>query len=217
VEVQDLLCFVARSRADGGARRIHRKESSMKTRFAFAAIAAACFSTFAIGQMGPGMPHGQGMGPGMMGDHGDGCEMSQGMPHGQGMKHGQGMQHGQGMGPGMMGGPGMASPFSPEALAALNLTEEQKTKVKGIHRDLQRKRHGLMGSLQDARWQAQDSAKSAEIDMAGARKNYDTMAAIHKQLFEAQLEAHKSIEGVLTKEQRDQLRKAPRHHGPGPR
>lgn len=190
----------------------------MRTRFALAALAAATVSTFAAAQMGPGMGpgmmQGRGMGPGMGQQD---CPMAgQGMGPGmggKGMMHGRGGMHGgMGMrGGGMERGPGLA------ALEALNLTDEQRAKVTEIRRDLQRKNHSLMGSLREIRWKGQDVAKSAELDVAAARKLYDEGAAVRKQMFEARLEARAKAEAVLTKEQREQLRALPRPHRHGPR
>ena len=179
----------------------------MKTRFALAALAAACLSTVAAAQMGSGMNHpgmgpgmgGQGMGPGMKG--GAECPMAQGMMGGRG--HGHGMMGGRHGGPGMQGGPGF------KALEALNLSEEQRGKVREIRRDLQRTNHALMGSLREIRWKGQDLAKAGTVDVAAAKKLYDEGAAVRKQMFEARLEARAKAEAVLTKEQREQLRKAP--------
>ncbi len=208
----------------------------MKVRFALAALAAACLSTVALAQPGPGM-EGRGMGPGMMGGPGGGmgqpgCPMEQGMKGGPGMGPGmgQGMAHGmghgrmgggmgQGMGHGRMGGGmgmEMAGPFGGRALESLNLTAEQKAKVTEIRRDLQRKRHGLMGSMHEARWQAEDARKGGEIDDAAARKAYDAVAAVRKQMFEAGLEARSRIRAVLTKEQVEKLRQAPPRRGAPP-
>jgi Spy/CpxP family protein refolding chaperone len=209
----------------------HRLEQTMKTRLAVAAAVAAGFATFAAAQMGPGMDHrgmgpgmmgGQGMGPGMMGAQGmgpgmmggpGGCGM--GMMGGQGMGHGmmggQGMMRGQGMGRGMM------AFHDPAALERLGLNEEQRGKIRDVQRDLQRKHHALMGSMRDLGWQAEDNARSATFDEAAARKNYDAMAAIRKQAFEARLDARKRIEAVLTTEQRDQLRRGTSAAGPVPR
>lgn len=183
----------------------------MKTRFALAALVAATLSTLAAAQMGPGMGHGpgpgmmgQGAGPGMTGP-GD-CPMAQGRGpgmQGRGMMHGPGMMGGQGMGMGMHGGPGLA------AIEALGLTDEQRAKVTEIRRDLQRKNHALMSSLREVRWKGQDLAKAPVLDVAAARKLYDEGAAVHKQMFEARLEARAKAEAVLTKEQREQLRKSP--------
>ncbi|MBL0143211.1 MAG: Spy/CpxP family protein refolding chaperone [Betaproteobacteria bacterium] len=186
----------------------------MKTGFALAAVAAACLSTIAAAQMGPGMMGGpgmsggpgmgQGMGQGMVGGPGrmGGQGMGPGMTGGRGgCEMGPGMTHGKGMGAGMMGGPVMAG------VEALNLTDEQRGKVTEIRREVQRKNHALMGSMHELKWQAEDAAKTAEFDEAAARKRFDAMAAIHKQMFETRLDARKRIDSVLTKEQREQLRK----------
>ena len=191
----------------------------MKTAFVVTAITAAVLSTAAVAQMGqgmgPGRMGGQGMGPGM-GGQAD-CPMGSGM--GPGMQ-GHGKMHGPGAGRGMMGGHGMGmrgmggmGGFA--GLEALNLTDEQRGKVTEIQRDLQRKTHGLKGSLREIRWQSQDAAKATEFDDAAARKRYDSQAAVRKQMFEARLEAHKRIQDVLTKEQREQLRKSGRPGVPG--
>ncbi|MDH5263458.1 MAG: Spy/CpxP family protein refolding chaperone [Betaproteobacteria bacterium] len=188
----------------------------MKTAFVVSAVTAACLSTFAAAQMGPGMMQGQGPGHGMMHGQGPGPGPGAGMmgqpgcPMGPGMQ-GQGMRHGPGMGGGMMGmhgeGAGAMDGARWAALGRLNLSDEQRTKVTTIRRDLQRKNHALMGSMHEIRWQAEDARKSAEFDEAAARKRYDAGAAIRKQMFEARLEAHKKIQDVLTKEQREQLGK----------
>jgi Spy/CpxP family protein refolding chaperone len=235
-----------------GANRAPRKEFSMKSRLAIAAIAAASISTFAFAQadsgpcpmtggagMGPGMMGGQGMSPGMMGGHGmmGGQGMGPGMMGGRGMMGGQGMgpgmmgghgmMGGQGMGPGMMGGRGMMGGhgmmgggmmggYGPGALAALKLTPEQRAKMTEVQRDIERKHWGLMGSMRELGWKAQDAAGAAQFDEAAMRKNYEAMAAIRKEMFEAGLDARKRLESVLTKEQREQLRRATQAGGPSP-
>ena len=169
----------------------------MKARFALAALAAASFATVAAAQMGGGM-HPQGMGPGMGGQGmGPGMKGSADCPMGRGMMGGR---HGGG---GRMQGPGLKD------LEALNLTEEQRDKVREIRRDMQRANHALMVSLREVRWKGQDLAKAGTVDVAAAKKLYEEGAAVHKRMFENRLEARAKAEAVLTKEQREQLRKAP--------
>jgi Spy/CpxP family protein refolding chaperone len=182
-------------------------EPAMRTRFALAALAAATLSTLAAAQMGPGMGHG--MGPGMMGGPGTGAAdrpMGQGPDAGM---TGRGMMHRHGMGGGMMGGRGMGMMEGPglAAIEALNLTDDQRGKLTEIRRDLQRRNHALMGSLREVRWKSQDAAKAPEFDATAARKRYKEGAAIRKQMFEARLDARVKAEAVLTREQREQLRK----------
>lgn len=183
----------------------------MKVRFASAALAAACVSTLAAAQMGPGTMGGPGMGQAMHQEH----AMGPGAMHGAGgcpmagAGQGPGMGGGHRMHGGMMEG-GMKGGLSPRALEALDLTGEQRAKITEIRRDLQRRNHALMGTLRDVRWKRQDIAKSGEIDMEAARKLYDEGAAVRKQMFEARLDARAKIEALLTKAQREQLRKPPR-------
>jgi len=152
---------------------------------------------------GPGMM-GQGMGPGMMGQgYGPGM-MGYGMM-GQGM--GPGMM-GQGMGPGMMGGmmgPGMMYGANP--YAALDLSAEQRAKISAIQEQLWRKRWDLMGKMHEERYHMHQLMSGAVTDDAAARKAYQAMADAHKQMFDAMLAAHKQIDAVLTKEQRDKLKR----------
>jgi len=151
---------------------------------------------------GPGMM-GQGYGPGMMGQgYGPGM-MGQGM--GPGMM-GYGMM-GQGMGPGMMGGmmgPGMMYGANP--YAALDLSAEQRAKISAIQEQLWRKRWDLMGKMHEERYHMQQLMSGVVTDDAAARKAYQSMADAHKQMFDAMLAAHKQIDAVLTKEQRDKLK-----------
>jgi Spy/CpxP family protein refolding chaperone len=179
----------------------------MRTRFALAALAAATLSTLALAQMGPGMGHGmmggRGMGPGA--GQQDCPMMGQGMGPGmggKGMMYGQGGRHGGGMmGGDMAGGPGLA------AIEALELTPEQRAKVTELRRDVQRRNHALMGSMREIRWKGQDLRSAPELDAAASRKLYDEGAAVRKQMFESRLEARAKAEALLTREQREQLRK----------
>jgi Spy/CpxP family protein refolding chaperone len=187
----------------------------MRTRYALAALVATTISTFAAAQMGPGMGGGPGMGRGSgagMGQGGD-CPMQQGMGGPQG-RVGM-MGHHGGMGGGMHGGMmGMGQGLSPAVLATLNLTPEQQAKITEIRRDQQRKRHTLMGAMRETRWKAQDAQKDGFNEDA-ARKQFDAMAAMRKEMFEAGLATRKQIDAVLTPEQREKLKKA--RPGPGPK
>jgi len=197
----------------------------MKARFALAALAAATISTMTFAQMGPGMGMGQGHGPGM-GPPAD-CPMMQqggGGPYGPGGGGMMGRHGGMGggmmgggmgggmMGGGMMGGGMMGHHLPPGLLASLNLTPEQQAKVTEIQREAQRKRHGFMGSMRELRWKGQDAQKDGFNEDA-ARKQFDAMAALRKEMFESGLATRKQIDAVLTPEQREKLKKA----RPGPR
>jgi Spy/CpxP family protein refolding chaperone len=172
----------------------------MRMRFALAALAAATLSTIAVAQMGPGMGGGPGMGRGMMPAD---CPMQPGKT-GEGMGHHGMMGGGMGMmggGMGMMGG-GMGMMGR---LAALDLTPEQRAKVTEIQRDAMRKHHGFMGTMMEMRWKTQDAQKDG-FNADAARKQYDAMAAIRKEMFESGLKAREQFNAVLTPEQREKLR-----------
>jgi Spy/CpxP family protein refolding chaperone len=144
--------------------------------------AAAILGGTALGQ-------GYGMGPGMMGGgYGPGYGMGPGMMGGHGP--------GQGMGPGMMGGG-----YGP-GYAALNLTDEQRKKIDAVQEDVWRKQGELMGAMHAQSGRMHDDFGK---DDAAARAAFDTMATMHKQMFETRLEARKRIDAVLTPEQRKQL------------
>ena len=125
---------------------------------------------------------------------------------------GPGTTGGQAVGQGTIGG------IHPAALAALNLTEQQRVKVTEIQRELQRKKWGLIGSMRELRWKHEDALNAPDFDPELARNTFDAMAAVRRTMFEAGLDARKAIEAVLTNEQREQLRKrkgASAHAGDG--
>lgn len=133
---------------------------------------------------------GRGMGPGMMRGEGHG--------RGDGMR--PDMMHGQGMGGGMMGGHGLNLP---------DLTNEQRAQIAEIQKELHRKQWALMGQMHEQRWQSGGGMHGGPLDEQAARKHYDAMSAIHKQMFENSLEARKRIDSLLTPQQREQLRNRP--------
>jgi Spy/CpxP family protein refolding chaperone len=181
----------------------------MKRKLITAAIAAAIFTTAAWAQGGPGMMGGNGpgcgMGPGMMGGYGPGYGMAPGMMGGYGP--GCGMGHGMmgGYGPGGYGmGPGMMGGYGPEGYNPLKLSDEQRTKVADIQHDVWRKQWALMSSMHELRFRSQGAEAPNDAE---ARKIYQASADLRKQMFENSLDARKRIDAVLTKEQREQLRR----------
>lgn len=168
----------------------------MTARHALAALAAACLCTHATAQAGPGMGIGPGAGPAAKPAQVPGAMQ---VP-GRAVREGSGLE----------GGPMLPG------VETLDLTPEQREKVTGIRRELQRRVQVLTVSLRELRLQTGDADRVGEFDAATARKRYDEAAAIRKQMFEARLEARVELEAVLTKEQREQLRKAARPTPPGP-
>lgn len=127
--------------------------------------------------MGPGM-----MGPGMMGGYGN-----------------------YGMGPGMMGhgmGPGMMWGY-----ANLDLTAEQRKQIADIQQNAFKSMWQLMGAMHEQDYHMNWMSWARPFDEAEARKAFQAMTEAHKAMFEAQLDARRRIDAVLTKEQRERLQR----------
>ena len=106
--------------------------------------------------------------------------------------------YGYGMGPGAMHGYGRG--FGP--YRSLNLTDEQRSKIGAIQRDLRSKQWELMGKMQD------EYARRADApDDEAANKADDQIAALQQQMLANANAARKQTDTVLTKEQRQQLRR----------
>ncbi|HUL41652.1 MAG TPA: Spy/CpxP family protein refolding chaperone [Burkholderiales bacterium] len=113
---------------------------------------------------------------------------------------------GYGMNPGMMPGygpsyfmrPGMMWGYGP----GLNLSDDQQNKITKIQDELRRKQWDLMGKIQD------EFARRAEApDDATASSADDRIGELQQQMISNATAARKQIDGVLSKEQRQQLRR----------
>lgn len=167
------------------------------------------------GMMGPGMMGGYGPGPG--GGYGPGYGMGPGMMGGYGPGPGGGYGPGYGMGPGMMGpgmmggygmGPGMISGgMGYGMLYQLNLSPDQWDKVNAIHEDLAKKNWDLAGKTQEEAFKLRNLMTAEKRDSHAATNQYKKLQELRLQGFQARLDAQERIEGVLTKEQKGQLRR----------
>jgi len=137
-------------------------------------------------------------GPGMMGGYGG---PGQG-PYGPGMMRGQGQSYGYG--PGMMGG--MMGGMGLGPLQALDLNEQQQTRINQIRDETRRKNWETMGKLLDEQARLRDLLAAEKRDPAAIGKQSMKMADLRRQLLEASIDSHNRIEALLSKEQRDQLR-----------
>lgn len=143
-------------------------------------------------------------GPGMMGGYGG---PGQG-PYGPGMMRGQGQAYGYGsgmMGGGMMSG-GMMGGMGLGPLQALDLNEQQQTRINQIRDETRRKNWESMGKLMDEQARLRDLLAAEKRDPAAIGKQSMKLADLRRQLLEASIESHNRIEALLSKEQRDQLR-----------
>ena len=173
------------------------------------------------GMMGPGMMGGYGagpgggygpgygMGPGMMGGYGPGYGMGPGMM-GQGMMGG-GMMGGYGpgysMGPGMMGPGMMGGGMGYGMLYQLNLSPDQWNKVNAIHEDLAKKNWDLAAKTRDEAFKLRNLTVAEKRDRAAITSQYKKIQELRLQSFQTRLDARDKIDAVLTKEQKEQIRR----------
>ncbi len=162
--------------------------------------------------MGPGMMGGYGpgygMGPGMNGGYGPGYGMGSGMMGGMmgpGMMGGYGP--GYGMGPGMMGGYGQGAGMMGDALWSLELTDAQRSQVLKIQDEVRRMNWDLLGKTLDETAKLREAYSSGKRDRAAIIGAYKTLGELRLRRIENSLAAAEKMEGVLTKEQREQLRR----------
>lgn len=115
----------------------------------------------------------------------------------------QGFGPGHGAHGGMMGaslGAGAGHCMGAGAMAALNLSAEQRDKVAAIEQDLSAKRLALAEKMRELRSQTFQAGKPMDS------KTYDAMAAVRKEMFELTRQGREQVDSVLTPEQRSQWR-----------
>lgn len=148
-------------------------------------------------------------GPGMMRGRGAAGE---GYGYGPGMMGGYGPRYGGGMGAmmGMMGvdGHGMMG-LGPYYL--LDLNEQQRGKVSQIQDEMRKKNWEVVGKLIDEQARLRDLYAADKRDPAVIGKQSMKIAELRRQLVEASVDTHNRIEALLSKEQKERLRR----FGPG--
>ena len=167
------------------------------------------------GGYGPGMMGGYGgygMGPGMMDGYG-GYGMGPGMMGGYG---------GYGMGPGMMGGyggygmgPGMMYGYGGNFGGGLDLSKDQRERIAKVQESFSAKQWGLMGQMREQQFKFRELLASGKADDAAIGKAYRQIEDLRQQMWTSGAEARKQMEAVLTKAQRDQLRRGWDHDDEG--
>ena len=179
------------------------------------------------GGYGPGMMgggYGPGYGPGMMGGYGQGY--GPGMAGGYGQGYGPGMRGGYGPGYGMMGGygPGMMGGygpgygmmggygpgFGPRAGNAgwnpLSLTNDQRAKINSIQNQTRKSNWALMGQIQDQQAKINELSEATSPDSAAIESAEKDISKLQQQMYQNAVDAHKKMDEVLTKEQKEKLR-----------
>ena len=102
------------------------------------------------------------------------------------------------MGPGMMGG----------AHFSLDLNDAQRSQVNKIQDEVRRKNWDVLGKMQDEMAKLRDAYASDKPDRAAILGAYKRIGELRLQRIENTLDATEKLEGVLTKEQREQLRRS---------
>jgi Spy/CpxP family protein refolding chaperone len=143
----------------------------------------------------------------MMGGYGPGCGMGPGQGgYGPGYGMGRGMMSPSMMGGGMMGPGMMGGSMGSGMLYQLDLSPDQWNKINAIHENLARKNWELAGKTQEEAFGLRNLMSAEKRDRHAITNQYKKVQEARMQSFQAQLDAQERIEGVLTKEQKVQLR-----------
>lgn len=147
-------------------------------------------------------------GPGMMGGGPGPGGWGPGMMGGYGAR--QGSMGGMGAMMGMMGigGHGMMG-MGPYYM--LDLTEAQRAKIGQLQDEMRKKNWEVVGRMLDEQSRLRDLYAADKRDPAAIGKQSMKIADLRRQLIEASVDAHNRIEALLTKEQKERLRR----FGPG--
>jgi Spy/CpxP family protein refolding chaperone len=169
-----------------------------------ASLAAA--SGLALSQGGPP----PGAGPGMMGGYG-----GHGMMAGYG---GPGMMGGYGN-PGMMGGygnPGMMGGYGGPgygpgwggggAVSALDLTDDQRTKLAALREKARVRNWDTMGKVHAEQYRLREMLRADTVNANTVADQQQKVDELHRQMLKSRLEARNEMVAVLTPEQRKRLR-----------
>lgn len=141
----------------------------------------------------PGMMLGAAPGYGPYGNYGPGAMMGRcGMGAMMGM---------MGMG-GMMGWGGHGGPYD-----LLDLSEAQRGKINQIQDEVRRKHWELMGKMLDEQARLRDLYGADKRDPGAIGQQSMKLAELRRQLIEGAVDAQNRIEALLSKEQRERLRR----------
>jgi Spy/CpxP family protein refolding chaperone len=139
-----------------------------------------------------------GGGPGMMGGGGPGM---MGGGYGPGAMGGYGPGMMGGYGPGMMGGSGRGG-----GLAALNLSDEQQDKIFALQEDHRRKNSDTMSKMRSETFKLRRMYNAEAVDSKALVEQQKKVDDLRRLMLASRLEMRKQVEGVLTPEQRKQMR-----------
>jgi periplasmic protein CpxP/Spy len=122
---------------------------------------------------------------------------------GQGAR--QGWQHGHGRGDGKHEGwGGMRGAF----LSKLNLTDDQKAKIKQMHENFATSNKPLLEQLHAKRQELRQATEGGTFDEALVTQKLTDMAGLQAKLMGEQFKLHQEMQSVLTAEQKAKLEQA---------
>ncbi len=137
-------------------------------------------------------------------------------PPGGGYGMGPRAMWGYGGGPGMMGNygmnPAMAGPYgrgmmgyTARPLPMIQLTPQQEAQMGKIQQEFREKQLGLMTQMRNEMIKMRGLYSSENRDNSAISSEFQRMNTLRQQMFENMVEARKQVQGVLTKEQLQQM------------
>jgi Spy/CpxP family protein refolding chaperone len=96
----------------------------------------------------------------------------------------------------------------------LDLSADQKSKIKPIQKELRSKQFAVMGDMIDAQDKLQELYDADKQDAAAINKQYKVIEDLRRQMVDNAVDTHNRINSILTKEQREKFRERGRGYGP---
>ena len=122
----------------------------------------------------------------------------------QNTQQGQRMEH-RGGGRGKHGGPGGWGGMRDGGFRQLNLTDDQKAKMKAIHESFAERNKPLREQLRAKRQELRQASEGGTFNEALATQKLTEMASLEAKLMGEQFKLHQETLSVLTAEQKAQL------------
>ncbi|WP_373019750.1 Spy/CpxP family protein refolding chaperone [Thiomicrorhabdus sp.] len=164
---------------------------------------------------GPGYGPGYHMGPGYGMGYGPGYHMGPGYGMGYGMHPGYGMGYGMhpgyGMGPGygMMGGMGPGyGMMGPGYGTGIKLSKDQQKSIDKIRKDLFKEQRNNMREMWQEQKRLGDLMTADKEDPKAIQEAYGRISNLQEKSFRKRMEMQKQMDGVLTDEQKKQMRQS---------
>jgi Spy/CpxP family protein refolding chaperone len=90
---------------------------------------------------------------------------------------------------------------------ALDLSDEQQTKINKIQDETRKSHWSIMGEMMDQQAELRDLYSAPKQDSAAIDETYKKLGQLQQKMYESSVEAQKRIETILSKEQQEKLRK----------